>query len=77
MLNSQKDILNKFTKTLGSSDLKLAKSFTRNDYSILNMPPKIIEIEAKIEKFRQEKLKHEIIAKRMKDKEEALDYADK
>jgi hypothetical protein len=37
----------------------------------LSLPPKIVEIEAKLEKFREEKVRHEVLAKTMREEEEA------
>ncbi|KAL4495175.1 hypothetical protein ABPG72_007282 [Tetrahymena utriculariae] len=67
--DTDQNLIAQFNKSLKTKDRHLKSSFKYDEQIKQNLPPKIMDIELKLEKFRQQKLKSEILAKTLKDQE--------
>ncbi|KRX04379.1 Calponin homology domain [Pseudocohnilembus persalinus] len=73
--NKNNNVFEQFTSTVNkNNDKHLQSSFKSNTFTKTQLPRKILEIEEKLEKFREEKIKHEIIAKQQFEQDQILDW---
>ena len=71
--SANKNIETIMAQTLKTKDYRLMNSFKKFDANY-PIPPKIIKIEEKLQKFKDEALRHELLAKSLKEKEMKEDY---